>query len=222
MKKRFIFLLLLMIVCGNVFSQTRKEIDSFPYIFAVNNNQFRIKQIHIEATDSTNSYYKFIVTKYNSDFRDTIEYADGQAWFNDVNNDSFPDIVFSFKDEAYISLFNPVKNTFVNSGPFHLNLDSADNFFVSIKQIDKKNNLYCDYIEATLRRNYSSRSYLFQIINYERKNLMYMDIEREYANDGYETTGTLIYKYNSIDGTDDKLIETINSINKSDLIKSNN
>ena len=219
-------LLFALLSASHVFSQAH-EIKKYPYNFTINKNKFRIIKHLIEATDTSNSYNSYLVQKFyfGWNLMDTIEGDDNHEYLvmNDVNNDGYLDIVCPEKwDEANVLLYNPVKNTFVNSGDFFLNIDSSTNNRISIKPIDKTNNLYCDYRQGFLNTNYGSFSSLFQIIDYKRKDLARMYIERYYSDSlpSYFIKEVTINQASDKDITDDKLIKMITPVKENDLIKS--
>ncbi len=210
---------------SQVFSQMH-EIEKYPYNFAVNQNKFRITEHLVKATKASSSYHIYLLESFNSKWNliDTIATEDdvyGLLCLSDVNDDAYLDIVVPEKwDEAYVFLYNPIQNTFVNSGDFFLNIDSSVNNRISIKPINKINKLYCDYRQGFLNTGYDSFSSLFQLINYKKKEVAYMYIERSISDSLGFLKQVSIYQANNKDRIDDKLIKTITSVKENDLIKS--
>ncbi len=183
MKYKIVFVFFTLIVCGNVFSQ-RIIIDSFPYLFKVDKNEFRITQ-SIDTIPGTKHYcYNYSLQKNNTS--SNTKYALGirctndccSVLLDDVNKDGFFDIVSlaTLREvTAFVLLYNPLKNDFeFNSGLFFLNKD----FSINIRLIDTANSIYCDWACDTSISSiwYSS---LFQIKNYIRINLGIITNEKD-------------------------------------------
>ncbi len=181
MKLKYCFLLFVMIICENVFSQIGDiYYDSLlvkPYVFSNNKIMFRL-----QAYD--NNHFLIIIEKYSSNWYKVDSVWDyGKLTLDDINNDGFLDIVFKEKWNCEIHLFDPIKNNFINTG----NFSSVEEDRMHL--INKQLNIFYDWGEY---KNWGWVSSLFQIKNYKRIELGTINNEKTRGQFSNETVAIVI------------------------------
>jgi len=219
MKLKWPFIIIALIVCENVFSQTKSiwsdSIKKQPYIFEINKAKFQIK-----IFDTTNYERFYLLQKYDAGWKtvDTFGYH-RIIYLKDINDDGFFDIGLSDKWQYEVLFFNPLKNSFVHTGYFSWDIYDRNKRIVLV---DDRGKIYCDMQEY---KRGEWTSYLFQIKDYKRVDLGEIRnsakfIERDTA---WITTSISVYKKKSFadkDGdviSDDKLIETMKPVANKDF-----
>lgn len=208
-KYKIIFLLaFVLVVCGNVFSQTKEisfdSIEKKPYEFLVNQTKFRIRFYDTSSDNET----PFVLEKYNTTWNpaDSFEYHRA-IYFRDINYDGFIDFALSDKWESETYLFNPIKNSYVESG-FYSDAEFDDDLRTDaphLQLIDKDEQIYFDYLTD---KNCVWHSILFQIKNYKRIELGTINNETIYSekDDDFITTAIIIINRILNDEKTDKIL----------------
>ena len=214
MKLKWLFVIIALIVCENIFSQTKliwsDSIMKKPYLFEINKTKFQIK------TNDTSDYNRwYLLQKYDAGWNTVDTFGYHRAiYLKDINYDGFFDIGLTDKWQYEVLLFNPLKNRFVHTGYFSWDIYDRNK---EIVLIDTREKIYCD-MEEFKRGEWTS--YLFQIMDYKRIDLGEIRNSAKFIEKDttWVTTSISVYKKKSFtdkDGdsiSDDKLIENLKPV----------